>query len=239
MSSTIPAHNPVLSFGLVEDQAFFRDLIRDLIERHFHWRVDFAAATADEALAACQRKWPDLLLLDLHIPGGRDGIDLALQLLAAKPDLRILALSSQIDDFTLHRVVTSGIRGFVDKNSEGPEVLREAILKVAGGKVYFAEAVRRVKIRLASEPFSFKKVLSDREQQLLVFFGAGLSDEEVGAKFGLSKATTHTHRRNILRKLDLHNTPDLMRFSLLKGFVKLPTAELLQPSIHGPGQHRP
>jgi two-component system response regulator NreC len=171
-------------------------------------------------LALCRKHKPHLVLLDLLLPD-RDGIAMADELLAMDPEVRILALSSECDDYTLYRVLNSGMHGYVDKNRQSVEVLKQAIDEVIKGRVFFTEVVQQVRQRLRAEPKAFPKVLTEREQQVLTVLGSGLTDEQVAKEFHLSRYTVQLHRRNIMSKLGLHRTPDLIRYAVNKGFAKL------------------
>ncbi|MDX2108810.1 MAG: response regulator transcription factor [Verrucomicrobiota bacterium] len=213
-----------MQVGIIEDQQLFREMLCDLVAKHFRWQVAFEVADGLAGLKECRAKPVDILLLDIMIPQ-IDGLSLATTLIKETPQIRILALSAQCDDYTLHRVVEIGFLGFVDKNRDKSAVLKEAILRVAEGHTYFAEVVRRVQNRLISDPKSFTKILTDREQELLIFLGAGLSNEEISPRVNLKPSAIQSHRRNILKKLDLHSTPELMRYSLSKGFIRSPTTQ--------------
>jgi two-component system response regulator NreC len=205
---------------LIEDQAMFRGLLEKICRQHFHLSVVGEAGDAATGLMLCQRHMPEMVLLDLNLPD-RDGVSLAEDLLARCPRLRILALSSECDDYTLYRVLNSGMHGYVDKNRQSLETLRRAIDEVIHGRAFFAEVVQQVRQRLRSEPRSFPKVLTEREQQLLALLGGGLTDDEVARELRLSRYTVQIHRRTIMGKLDVHRTPDLIRYAVNKGFSKL------------------
>jgi two-component system response regulator NreC len=205
---------------LIEDQAMFRDLLKKICREHFHLAVVGEAADAATGLELCRKQKPDMVLLDLNLPD-RDGISMADELLAMDPKIRILALSSECDDYTLYRVLNSGMHGYVDKNRQSVDVLKQAIDEVIKGRVFFTEVVQQVRQRLRTEPRAFPKVLTEREQQLLALLGGGLTNEEVARELRLSRYTVQLHRRNIMSKLGLHRTPDLIRYAVNKGFSKL------------------
>jgi len=102
---------------LIEDQAMFRDLLKKICREHFHLNVVGEAEDGETGLALCRKFKPDIVLLDLFLPD-RDGIGMADELLAMDPEMRILALSSECDDYTLYRVLNSGMHGYVDKNRQ-------------------------------------------------------------------------------------------------------------------------
>jgi DNA-binding NarL/FixJ family response regulator len=205
---------------VVEDQRLFAELLHALCTREFGHDVVATVGTVQEALAAMKRLRPELVLLDLSLPDG-DGVDLAEQLFAEYPQSRIVALSSQVDEYTLHRVLESGIHGYVDKNEQSAAVLREAIETVMDGRVYFSSVISRVRDALRRDPRSFTKLLSAREQKLLELLGSGMSNAEVARELGIKPWTVHTYRRNISGKLGLHGTTEIIRYAWEKGFAKI------------------
>ena len=205
---------------LIEDQAMFRDLLKKICREHFHLSVVGEAEDAATGLELCRKYKPDMVLLDLNLPD-KDGVTLADEIIAMDPEVRILALSTECDDYTLYRVLNSGMHGYVDKNRQSVEVLKQAIDEVIKGRVFFTEVVQQVRQKLRLEPKSFPKVLTEREQQLLALLGGGLTNDEVAKELHLSRYTVQLHRRNIMSKLGLHRTPDLIRYAVNKGFSKL------------------
>ncbi|MFA5057618.1 MAG: response regulator transcription factor [Opitutaceae bacterium] len=213
---------------LIEDQAMFRDLLKKICREHFHLSVVGEAEDAATGLALCRKHKPAMVLLDLNLPD-RDGFSLADDLVKLDPDILILAVSSECDDYTLYRVLNSGMHGYVDKGRQSVEVLKQAIDEVLKGRVFFTEVVQQVRQRLRTEPKAFPKLLTEREQQLLTLLGSGMSDEEVGGALKISRYTVQLHRRNIMSKLDLHRGSDLIRYAVTKGFAKL-NAFRVQPA---------
>jgi DNA-binding NarL/FixJ family response regulator len=133
--------------------------------------------------------------------------------------VRILVLSSHCDEFTVYRAEKARVHGFVDKNTNTVESLKEAISKVVRGKTYFSESFLRIKAARHSNTASFDKVLTDRERSILALIGEPLSDAEVSVRLGISIDTAQKHRFNILRKLGLQTTPELIRYARIHGFT--------------------
>lgn len=214
--------HPTIRILIVEDQQLFLELLKGLCEREFGFTVAATAVCGGDAIRLAREVSPDVILLDLNLPD-MDGVDVALALLSENANRRILALSSQIDDYTLHRVLSSAIKGYVDKNEQSIAVLKKAIHQVATGGVFFTEVIQEVRNELRRDPMSFPKVLSDREQELVALLGRGLDDTETAAMLGLKPLTIQSHRRNILRKLNLSGTKQLVRYAVAHGFVRQPT----------------
>ncbi len=177
------------------------------------------AANGHDGVALCGEFQPDLVFLDLALPDG-DGIDFLPRIRAACPSTKVIALTSHPDEFTIHRALRAQVNGFVDKNDQPLEVLKEAIVTVMEGRWYLSAAAQRVRMTMREDPADFSKVLSEHEQRLLGLIGVGLSNEEVARKLGISAGTVKIHRINIMNKLGIHSTPHLMLYALEKGFTR-------------------
>lgn len=178
------------------------------------------ATTGSEGVAVCQEFQPEVIFLDLALPDG-DGLDFLPQLFAACRSAKVIALTSHVDEFTLHRALKANVHGFVDKNEQPLPVLQEAITTVLSGRHYFSSTAHRLRLAMRGNPLGdFSKLLSDKEQELLKLLGEGLSNEEIAEKTGLAWGTVRNHRNNIMAKLNLHSTPELMRYAIDKGFVR-------------------
>jgi DNA-binding NarL/FixJ family response regulator len=205
---------------IIEDHKLIRDMLA-LSCRSILPAADIHLADSLESgFDICQRVQPALIFLDLVLPDG-DGFELVPKIFDALPDSKVIALTSFIDDFTVHWALRVSVHGLVDKTEQPLEVLKEAINTVMADGRYFSTSVKKVRASLRSDPNSFDKLLSEHEQKLLSFFGQGLSNEEIAQQFRLSVSTVTAHRRNILGKLGLHSTRLLMNYAIEKGFTRV------------------
>lgn len=204
---------------IIEDHQLVRDLLVGSCSNLMPKAEVAGAQTAKEGEALCRKLQPDIVLLDLVLPDG-DGLDWVERIFKAAPHAKVIALTSHADEFTLHRAMRARVHGFVDKTEQPLNLLSEAIATVMEGRPYFSSAAQRIRAELHRDPVSFDKVLSDREQELLRYFGEGLSNTEVAERVGLTPGTVKLHRRNIMGKLGVHSTPQLMRYALEKGFTR-------------------
>jgi DNA-binding NarL/FixJ family response regulator len=222
-SDSIPAHNsaPPSASGkviIVEDQRlvaeFFTFHCRDL-----GLQVVQCCGTCHEGLAAIRAHRPALVLMDISLPDG-DGLELAKTILDEMPGVRILAISSHRDPWTMLQVQRIGLHGFVDKNEQRSGVLTEAINAVLGGRVYYTPIVNESSARIRRDPKAFIRVLSDYETRILSMIGESKSDEEIATVLGVSPATVQSRRRDIMRKLDIHTTPKLIHYAIVNGLTR-------------------
>lgn len=178
------------------------------------------AATGAAGLTACRSLQPDIVLLDLDLPDV-SGLDLIAPLAEASPRSKVIVLSAHTEDYAMHRCLEAGVDGFVDKNDEPAESIIEAVEAVRNGRSYFSPAMTRVRAAMRHDPAAFSKLLTKHEQDLLVLFGQGLSNEDIATRLNLSPRTVGNHRHNIMAKLRIPSTPELMRYALKKGFTRL------------------
>lgn len=206
---------------VIEDQTMVRELLALACKQALPKASVRTAGTRADALALCREAAPDLVILDLVLPDG-DGLDLVPDLFALAPAVKVIALSSHIDEFTLHRALSSRVHGILDKNEQPVRILREAIAAVLDGQQYVSSLVQRLKASVRANPAAFDKILSDREQGVLRLIGEGLTNDQIATRLKISASTAKNHRLNIMAKLDMHSTPQLIRYAIEKGFTRIP-----------------
>jgi len=204
---------------VAEDHQMFREVIRKVCGEFGH-EVVGEAEDGPATLRVTLSTEPDLLLLDLNLPG-LDGFGVVEVLRKAGLPVRVIALTSARGDYTAFRVDRAGFDGFVDKNTNSLESLRAAIEAVGSGRRYFSKSFVRMNASRKQNPGSFDKVLSDRELSVLELIGGSLSDEEIADRLGINPKTAETHRQRIMDKLNIHGTPKLIRFAIESGFTQM------------------
>jgi DNA-binding NarL/FixJ family response regulator len=205
---------------VIEDHKLVRDMLAAFCRNIVPDGNVYTASNGQEGVSLSEKIQPDLIFLDLVLPDC-DGLDLLGQLQAVSVKSKVIALTSFTDEFTVHRALQTSISGFITKNEQPLGMLKEAIETVMSGGRYFPPAVQKLKASLRSDPASFDKLLSTQEQRLLSLFGEGLGNQEIAARVNLSANTVKVHRQNILRKLGIHSTPELMNYALEKGFTRI------------------
>ena len=208
----------LMKIVIVEDHLMFREVLRKVCTRDLRHEIVGEAADGRTAVELVVKTFPDLVLLDLHLPN-LDGFGVVEALRQAAPATRILVLSSHCDDYTVFRAEKSRVQGFVDKNTNTVTSLKAAITAVGQGKTYFSEAFLRIKAARHSDAQSFDKLLTDRERAILSLIGEPLNDSEIATRLGIAIETAEKHRFNILRKLGLPTTTELARYAREHGFT--------------------
>ena len=201
---------------LVDDHEVVRIGLRALLERNTQFEVVGEAGTAKEALEQVSRSHPDVVLMDLLMPG-MDGIEATAQAIALYPDIRIIALSMYGEKEYYLKMIQAGVKGFLRKDSDIDEVIR-TIDKVREGENCFS---REMLYSLVTQrPVIRDEILSDREIQIVELICYGYSAGEIAEKLFLSKRTVEKHRANILDKTNCKNTAKLVAWAVKNNFVR-------------------
>ncbi|MGJ8638204.1 MAG: response regulator [Opitutaceae bacterium] len=204
---------------IVEDEELVRELLASILVREFNFTEVIEAGAGDSAWEFFQKDTFDFVVLDLMLPN-LDGLSLSRKMLEASPSTRILALTSECDEYSVREVNRSGILGFVDKREMSFEVLFAAFNEVSAGHVYYSVNPQEILTHLWEDPNAYYKVLSDREFQVLRLIAQGFSQEKIGEDLGISAFTARRHKHNAMKKLNLNDEASLLRFALEKGIVK-------------------
>jgi len=204
---------------IVEDEDLVRELLASILIREFDFKEVIEAGDGESALEYFNQELFDFVVLDLMLPR-LDGLTLARKMLEADANMRILALSSECDEYTVREVNKSGILGFVDKREMTFEVLFAAFNEVVAGHVYYSVNAQNVITRLWEDPKAYYKILSDREFQVLRSVAQGKSRDTIAENLGISAFTVRRHMHNAMKKLELGDEASILRFALDKGIVK-------------------
>jgi DNA-binding NarL/FixJ family response regulator len=201
---------------IVDDERMVAEALKAWLSAQPNCSLVGYAARGDEGRALCLATRPNVVLLDIDLPG-MSGLDLAETLLAELPETRVVMMSGLMDPHTIWLVWQSGAHGYIDK-TQGLASLTEAIQTVLKGERYFSPVFHEVKAQWLSQPDSFQKVLSDREQEVLKRVVSGWQDERIAKRLGISPETVAFHRKNIRTKLKLHNDRDMVAYGRMWGF---------------------
>ena len=199
---------------LADDHAIVRDGLRQIIADTADLRVTGEAANGHEVLARVRERDWDILVLDISMPG-RNGLELIRQIRAERPKLPILVFSMHDEEQYALRALRAGAAGYLTKDSDIQQVLA-VIRKVAAGGVYLSPAMAE---RMARELIPASEspphtLLSDREYQVFELIVGGHAVGAIAERLSLSVKTVSTHKSNILRKMNMTNQAELIRYAL-------------------------
>ena len=202
---------------LCDDHALVRSGLRKLLECEADLEVVGEAANAGEAIELSAAAAPDVVVLDVVMPG-RSGIDALPDILRAAPAAKALMLSMQQDTVYVRRAFAAGASGYVLKDAAGAELV-EAIHIVADGRRYLHPflGARLAASEAAPESQAANDPLSGREHQVLRLLALGHTNSEIAKQLFLSLRTVETHRARIVHKLGLRNRAELVRYAIASG----------------------
>lgn len=201
----------------VEDQALFRDLLSRMLEADSRFTLCGGFANAESALEHCRADPPQFLMIDIQLPG-LDGIDLAKTLMKEHQEIRILALTTLTDRFTVNRVIEANIPGYVEKDRD-LDVLERAMVTVASGGRFQTELVDAVKSSFRGQSEAFNRILSQREQAIVKAVADGETSAQIATRLDLSPRTVENHRYRIMKKLEIEDVASLIRYAIQEGLI--------------------
>ena len=210
------AARPRISVLLVDDHAVVREGYRRLLERDDSLIVAGEAATAAEAIRCDAELQPDVIVLDIALPGV-SGIETLRRILARRPDARVLMFSMYQDGIYATHAINAGARGYLSKAS-APDLLVEAVRAVAGGKRYLSPDVERAMTQQSSGN-RLAHPLSTRELEVLRMLTQGYGVEEIGKRLGLSPKTAANHQSSIKQKLGANSALQLILIAQQFGLI--------------------
>jgi DNA-binding NarL/FixJ family response regulator len=204
---------------IVDDHAVVRAGLRRVLDAEADIETVGEAADADRAIYEAIETTPDVVLLDVMLPG-KNGIEALPALLRAAPHARILMLSMQDDPRYVREAFDAGASGYVLKEAADTEVVG-AVRAVAAGNSYVHPALgaRLVAADAAERRRAASDPLSDREREVLRLLALGHTNQEIATMLFISVRTAETHRAHIMRKLGLTTRAELVRYALAEGLL--------------------
>ncbi len=214
----------MIKIVIADDHKIVRDGIKALLLTHKNMQVAGEASDGTRLKKIVRDIKPDLILLDLIMPG-ESGLDVIPDLLKLAPGARILILSSEMDEETVCEAVSRGAIGFLHKNSSENELIM-AIEAVYNHEPYFGQNIAGIIYksytrRLQEHKSNKEPKITDREKEIIALLAEGLCFKEIGERLFISPRTVENHKNNILSKLELKNTIELLRYAIKNHLVHL------------------
>jgi DNA-binding NarL/FixJ family response regulator len=211
---------------MVDDHAIFRAGLRAFLNSVPDIQVVGEATNGVEGLELTAKLTPDVVLMDLVMPGG-DGASATATIAKMKPRPRVLILTMHSEEDRLVSLLTAGASGFLCKDAEGEDLIT-AIRAVAAGDMYvrpkvaeiLAARIRPVPHTSPGDEARAKLLkLSDREREVLRHVAEGYNGPEIGSRIGISSKTVETYKQRIAEKIGLSHRANYVRFALLAGLI--------------------
>ncbi len=204
---------------LADDHALVRSGVRSVLEAAGGIEVVGEAARGDETLELLVRLEPDVLLLDLNMPGG-DGFDVLRRARDAAGGVRIVVLTLHVQPEYIARALREGADGYLSKDLAVQE-LPEAIADVMAGRPHFGAPVQEMMARLVRAGRDDTSArLTPREREVWVGIARGLTSKEIGAQYDISVRTVESHRAGLMRKLDVRSIAVLTQLAIREGLLE-------------------
>jgi len=209
---------------IVDDHKIVIDGISSFLLGNTKFELIGSAISAQELFANLKKQTPDILLLDIKLPG-LSGIQIAKIVTKEYPNIKIVFLSANLDEESLNDAISAGGVGYFSKDIDEEEFFI-GLEKITIGENYFSKGIQPILFgsfsKQANKTSEYKdEILSDREIEVIKLFADGLSFKEIAQKLNISTRTVESHKKNILSKLNLKTTVDLVKYAILNGLTSI------------------
>lgn len=210
---------------VVDDHSLVREGIITMLSIYDDFEIIGDAESGEKALKKIEDQKPDVVLMDINMPG-MNGIETSKQVLANYEGVKIIILSMEVTQDHISEAIKAGVSGYLAKDTK-KEVLAEAIRKVMTGEQYFGDKISEVifkgfyKQSKGEQVAKENKDLSKREVEVLRQIASGLSNREIADKLFISIRTVDAHRNHIMQKLNMKSTAQLVKYAIKEKIIDL------------------
>ena len=218
----VSAKKQIIKVLVADDHPVVRKGLQTCLARQKNLRVVGEAVDGDEALRKARELSPDVVLMDINMPG-MDGLAVTEVLRKEAPNMKVLILSVHSNKEYIFRGIQAGAYGYVSKEAP-PEELIRAIESVYEGEPHFSEDIRRDALNQfvigggKKPPFA---QLTNREREVLILIADGRSNKEIADRLKIGVRTIETHRERIMRRLNIHSVAGLTKYAIANGLISL------------------
>ena len=209
---------------VVDDHAVVRQGFRRILEENESLEVIAEGDSGDDAIRLAIEQNPDVVIVDLAMPGGLSGIEAARRIREKAPHVRVIILSMHSEEPYLAEAFEAGAKGYLLKDCTDSELV-QAVFAVYEGKSFLSPTLTGAVLsgyleyagnRQGQDPL---RTLTDREREILCLVAVGKTSKEISQLLNVSQNTVETHRARCMAKLGVHNTAELVLYALRKGLV--------------------
>lgn len=210
---------------LADDHRIFRDGLKSLLSDDLTIEIIAEVSSGDELFIITEPIIPDIILMDITMPG-KNGLEVCQEIILKYPCIRVIILSMHTDETFVMKAIQAGALGYLPKDTSKEELL-EAIHTVARGDSYFSQAISNKFLKRFSEQSRKEKELSEamnltpREIEILSMVATGLDKHEISGKLFISVKTVDCHKANLMQKLQLKNTAELVLFAVKNKIIEV------------------
>jgi len=206
----------MIKVAITDDQVIILNGMQKILSTDDGIELTKLYKNGDELLDGLQEQQPDVLLLDIQMPG-KSGIELAGIISKKYPAIRIIALTNVDIVPQIKKMMSQGCAGYLLKDADS-DVIFEAIRTVMAGEEYFHEPIKNLLLKSLSGKKQ-KIIITRREKEILALIVEGHSNKEIAGKLSLSIRTVENHRNHLLQKFDVKNTAGLVKIAIEEGFA--------------------
>jgi len=216
---------PKIRVVIADDHGLMREGVKALLRATDDIEVIGEAEDGDEAIREVRRLDPDVVLMDVAMPG-LGGLEATLAIRKEKPDVKILVLTQYDDREYVARFLKAGVAGYVLKRAAASELVAAIRAVQRGGLVLDPEIARDVMQEQGKPPSASAtedpyETLTDREKQVLKLVAEGSSNKEIAETLDISVKTAMAHREHLMEKLGVHSRTELIKFALRRGVIRI------------------
>ena len=206
---------------IVDDHQLVRDGLQSLLESlDESIQIIGHGATGREAVQLAEDLAPDIMLIDVAMPG-LNGIDATREILDRNPEIRIVAVTMHAERSFIAGMLQAGAKGYIRKESAFEEI-SAAIDAVLQGRTYLGDGIAEIAVGEAgARRIDDRPALTDREKEVLTLLAEGMKTRQIAKALFVSEKTVETHRRQISRKLDLYSVAELTKYAIRNGLTSV------------------
>jgi len=211
---------------LCDDHTLFREGIKAILRDVPSMEIVGEAEDGREAVSKAQQLRPDVILMDISMPN-LNGFDATARILRVNPRIRVLILTMYEEEEVITRCLTAGASGYLLKDAPRAELILAIDTVKRGGQYLSSRALKKVvneHVRGAKNAATDYERLSAREREVVKLLAEGLTLKEIATRLGLSVKTVDNHKTNMMRKLDLHDRTEVIKYAIQRKLIRVPSA---------------